>query len=367
MGESNDVFEEISANLQDGKNIVLLGAPSVGKTYELINTLVPKLHEQKIEVVFVTFDKIEEKSEEAIKDNNGNIINYFQLNQLNKKDFLNKVVIIDDFYKVYRKCKEDNETDLFNTLLKILKNEVNAKAICLSTTPYRFEWLYDNSSNEYKEIFEKHDYIIDKESTYFEVSEEVAKIKIIEKHSEVKDKINVALKKCEYTHEFNRKVLNIDDYKSYAPFALLSCGFDDTSGFLSKFKDILVKEGYVSLSSKFLKEISKFEPLKKAFENEIAALFGDVIFSSICSMPFFALLNSLWKGENKDTIPKFFSKLKNASPTEIETFEKDGKLEPLTMFYFKESLNPKNYEKLRELIEKVPEIEEILKSYGEDL
>jgi len=357
--KGNNIFDDVSANLRNGTNIVLLGAPSVGKTYELINTF-----KESGDVVFITFDKIEEKDEKVIKDNQGKIINHSQLNQLNENDFLNKIVIIDDFYKVYVKCKEDDE--IFNNLLKILKNEVNSKAICLSTTPYRFEWLYEEHllPNGYGEIIDKYGYIIDKKLTYFEISEEEARKRIIEKYPEAEDNIKSALKKCKYIHEF--KSLNIENYDSYAPFALLSCGVIDTSRFLSKLKSIFVKEGYVALSSEILKEISKFDPLKKAFENKIAAFLGDAIFSGICSVPFFTLLSGLGKGKNKNTIPEFFSQLENASPTEIENLEKDGKLEPLTIYYFKESLKPENQEKLLKLIKEFPKIQEILKEHEKE-
>jgi len=110
--KDNNIFKSVASCLKNSENVVLLGAPSVGKTYELINTLIPKLNEENIKVVFITVDELKKEYEDKINEEKANSIIYYE--QLNKNEFSNlnfsdKVVIIDDFYKVYMKCKENKE------------------------------------------------------------------------------------------------------------------------------------------------------------------------------------------------------------------------------------------------------------------
>ncbi|PKP55797.1 MAG: hypothetical protein CVT89_07560, partial [Candidatus Altiarchaeales archaeon HGW-Altiarchaeales-2] len=324
-----------------------LGAPSVGKTYELKETLIPKLNKENIKVVFI--DKCE------------------SLKSLNfSENFSDKIVIIDDFYKVYMKCKEDNE--IFNNLLKILKNELNSKAICISTTPYRFEWLYEKEIEKEQEKYKIFD---NYEFKKFEISEEKAK-EVIKENPKTKDNISDSLKKCKYNYKFNKEFFDIEDYDSYSPYLFLSRGFSDASGVLSKISEGLVKifgqKVYEDGAGKILKKISDNEIFKTIFENQIFASLGNVAFSTIGSGVFASLLWGLLKGKDKSTISKFFSELEKASPTEIEKFEKDAipPIPPLRLSTFKELSNPENSQKLLKLIKDVPEIRKVLEEHKEE-
>ena len=334
--KGNNIFDDVSANLRNGINIVLLGAPSVGKTYELKETLIPKLNKENIKVVFI--DK------------------YESLKSLNfSENFSDKIVIIDDFYKVYMKCKEDNE--IFNNLLKILKNEVKCKAMCISTTPYRFEWLYEKEIKDH-EIFKNY-----KKVTLFEILKDEAEKIIKEKIKPKKDKVpplDRCLYKYKFIEEFKRefKIGTYKYYESYSPFALLSCDFGNSSGILSKISEGFKKIFGAQTCTTIMEKTLESKSMKKFFEsdifkNEIVATGAFICFSGISSVSFFNLLYGLLKGKGETTSFKFLSELEKASPTEIEQFEKKEGHEPFTLFNFKASLKfskPENLEKLEKII-----------------
>jgi len=345
MSEKANIFVESASSLQKGESVVLLGAPSVGKTYELINNLIPRLDKENVKTLFLTSDiNIIKKKTKAIEPS--------QLNQLRENELSERTLIIDDFYRVFVKCKEKELLERFFDLFN------KCRAIYISTTPYRLEYLFREEESLIKNIFDRIKFNFLK----FEIFEKEAEEKI--KKEINKENPSQWLPKCQYGYNFEHeklekvfkpfkmKLFQKYHYFSYAPFALLSIFSPEEcklSRFIQWFKSE-EKSRLMELGSSILLHIR--EHLK-----QVLSALGVIGITISEWVPVVGALGAIFfalKKRNKRII-EIFSELNEASFTELEMAEKIAKLPPLTLYNFREIINQANSQKILDIINAFPD------------
>jgi DNA polymerase III delta prime subunit len=339
--------EYIKNNLADelkNRNILLLGAPSIGKTHEIIKAFKDK------NVLFIC-------------ENGGHIANHrpplkyniVSEQPANKNNIIDAskfdFIILDDIYKIIL------EQETLGSLNDFLKKK---SGLCIITTPYRWEWLL--KEKKFKEYGQK----ITESCKLYKIPEEIVReeLKNIIKKSEeisedkIKELVEKALTKLKYTYKFDNGALR-KKAKSYEAYVC--------PRIFSKFKSVdekvllpLTDFGYTFFEHSYLEGAG--EILHKLLEEHeikntlttIATLIGGVALPLTIA---YAIFTSFQKKKEKSSfegLKESFGILFQLEDHELEMIEKANKLPPLSLITSKRILStPAKWEETEKAIDRI--------------
>jgi len=338
-------------NLLGRKNVVFLGAPRIGKT-----SLICEIIKKKNGLIItsnIEYNKIE------------NMMLKMGISEIKKKlkkideieDIPNeKLIFIDDFYRVFLDY-QDKPKLLEKLNLLISSGE---EGICISTTPYRLEWLkWLRDKQEVDICFPRNA----KEKLY-KIEEDIAKKIFGNMNKKIKEKINNIsqdakkyIKKSKYTYmPLNRKF----KYTTYVPFFAVGTIGEITYHALGN-KESFLKSLITEAPDTTLDMIShSFKMFFSTGAMPAALAAGS---SAAIGIGGACMLYDLVKGDRArvNDMAKQVKSLENVSPTDIEMIEAKEGLQPLTLSGMKIILQPEWQAKIEKEIGQVGGIKEKLK------
>ncbi|MHA1676311.1 MAG: hypothetical protein ACTSU6_03955, partial [Candidatus Njordarchaeales archaeon] len=312
----------------EGENFILLGAPHLGKT-----SVLKRLVENNSNWKFIQdFKEIETLTKEL------------------------DGVIIDDFYTFFSRLATE-DAGVIKEKLGIIFELIDSKdtTICLSTTPYRWEYLSSLWEDDIENIFRK--FIIKllycpKDKAY----------DIIIKENEIKKgKIEKILREIKWEYKFSKKLAGRINLKKYLTYVPTLASIDALSFYKT------VKESTI-ISIKETISHAIYDTGKSIMETLIGTgavtatasgyaiagiptLYSGIPFAFVSLLLFSILQNSMEKKVDYIKVKSFFGGIVNLRPTEMETIERKTNLPPLTLQNIRKFLtNPELIDNLNNLI-----------------
>ena len=229
-------FEDLKKDIKEN-NVILLGAPTVGKTENLI-----KLFNDNRDVLFICElgSKIEKAHRQHLRER---LLLPSNLKQRleKEKDLLSKysIIIIDDFYKVFQECKRENSNE---SILKILNRK---KGVCIVSTPYRLEWLIKRLNEENLKWLEN--FTKKSKCKLLAIQDEQLAKNILKEFITKEEIVNKIVVNCKWGYDFEDDLLRekfrensygpykYRPYETYTPYAFIQfINPDDKYGFIDE-------------------------------------------------------------------------------------------------------------------------------------
>lgn len=344
---------ELAEELNQG-NVLLVGAPSMGKTYELL-----EVFKQDKAALFICDQQIQSSNKEGVSTR---ILSAGELgNDIALLDKYGKI-IIDDFYKVSVSLKEES-------LKMILSRK---QGVCLTTTLYRGEKaLQKFGLTNFKPIF----YKVDKTKAKEKITEYLCQNIVKEAKDKAIDKI---VKHSEWSYPLDNNLWKVagKEYSTYIPYWFVDAFLEFGESGLKLLTEEFLREISVSGIDASLHGIahkiseSDLGEIAKEFYHEViptltgalpVLLYGT---SSGFLVGAFAILRKII-GKRQEKVEEFkpFVSLLQMRPQDIETLEKKLDCPPLTLFTIRELMKPGNLHKLHEAAEATKELKEKLEIF----
>lgn len=355
-------FEDLKKELEKN-NVLLLGAPTVGKTENIIQLL-----RDDHNVLFIcefgsTIEKVHKPhlGERLLLP--GNIKQRLE----KEKDLFSKYsfIIIDDFYKVFLECKKENNIE---QILKILNRK---KGVCIVSTPYRLEWLIEILKEEHLTWLE--DFI--KKSTCKLLAIEDEAKNILKKFVADEEIVNKILVNCKWIYHFKELLreklkdysygpYKYRPYETYTPYAFIQFrNPDDKYGFIDETILKVFEHSNFTAIHNYLHHI--YEGLAEDIKPLLSL--GAVMSGVAIPLVIIYAIYQMQKGKSPtyDNYQKSFGNLQYLTYPELEKIEKEAGLPPLTLITNKNisSLNQNEWQKIEDLISHHTEIVELVEKH----
>lgn len=356
-------FEDLKKELEKN-NVLLLGAPTVGKTENIIQLL-----RDNHNVLFICeFGSTIEKVHKIHLGERLLLPRNIKQRLEKEKDLFSKYsfIIIDDFYKVFLECKQENNIE---QILKILNR---TKGVCIVSTPYRLEWLIEILKEEHLTWLE--DFI--KKSTCKLLAIEDEAKSILKKFIAEEEIVNKILVKCKWRYHFKELLreklkehsygpYKYRPYETYTPYAFIQFrNQDDKYGFIDETILKVFEHSNFTAIHNYIHHI--YEGLAEDIKPLISL--GAVMSGVAIPLVLIYAIYQMQKGKNPtyDNFQKSFGNLQYLTYPELEKIEKKSGLPPLTLITNKNisSLNQNEWQKIEDLISHHSEIVEHIEKHN---
>ncbi|RLF65209.1 MAG: hypothetical protein DRN33_00090, partial [Thermoplasmata archaeon] len=310
---------------------VLLGPPSIGKSYFLYNSL-----KGRNEVLFVSEDRFLNNFRNEINFERGDILSSHKSIDISSFD----TIVVDDLYKVITKT-----VSVKNVFYKLHEFIKGGKNIILSTTPYRWEWTYAryNKHKAFSEIIQNANINLCK----------VEQRRVRESLEEFPEKKIKNLKKLSkrflYKFEF-KKAVDKQEKKKYETYILPHNVLYDM--IFSFYKGGVVKKG--AFNSEQVEEIMKeslqdialaVSNIKEKWfsesKNALQDLLGHLQFTVLPLSFVMLAIDVYMEGSGKNasnTVSQWFQSFNRFGKHELEMIESRKNLPPLSLINSKEMM-----------------------------
>jgi len=353
-------FEDLKNELEKN-NVILLGAPTVGKTENLIKHLIDNPN-----VLFIC--ELGNKIEKAHKRQlGGRLILPGNLKQrLEEEDeLLSKYsfIIIDDFYKVFQEYTKENNSD---SILEILKKK---KGVCIVSTPYRMEWLIERSKEE--RLARLEDFTKKSRCKFLAIEDEELAKNVLKEYIAKEENVNKILVNCKWIYDFKNVLLRekFSDvsygpkkyrrYETFTPYAFIQFkNLDDKLGFFDETLLNMVEHSSFTAIHDYLHHI--FEGVVEDMKPFLSGL--------AIPLALIYFIFQIHKNDNSiyDNIKNSFGNLQYLTYPELENLEKKAGLQPLTLVANKQVLSIKQneWEKIEDLLTHHKELVELVEKHN---
>ena len=344
-------FLENSKNLLCKRPVLLLGPPSIGKSYSLYNFL----REQGGSCLFIAEDNFLIRQKKLINCVRVDEVFY----DIDFSEY--KTIIVDDFFKATRKQLGFDKKFLRRIDEMIHDSDKN---IVISTTPYRWVWLCEHyGDNECIARIKKEGMLClcktEKEKIEWELEDQLRDEKLKKKVVKLSHykfdfpKAHIGKKKYKYDTYIRPSNFILQDFLSPISSGEIFCIPSDTL-------DDLVKDSLqdLTIATTILKEMER----KSDFLEIVARHIG----IGIAPLALFTLLCDIWRKktgrEAEERLVNLYKSFNRFTTHQLELIEWKRKLPPLSLINSKELLT-KGRKELNELIERIEQHREELKDF----